>query len=183
MRLTHRERWLITVIAIIVSVCASYVFGLRPALERIETLNRVIPENERNLAELKVKSKQYLALLTPLENARSTKAGGQTSANSVESKDFELVTFLESSCTSCGLAKKVVTMKQEVIPVDSKYSETVAEIQLENITLQQLVELLLKTESSNRLLWVKSLYIEKANADSNLIGVVLQLSSFKLNPA
>ena len=74
-------------------------------------------------------------------------------------------------------------MKQEVISVDSKYSETVAEIQLENITLQQLVELLLKTESSNRLLWVKSLYIEKANADSNLIGVVLQLSSFKLNPA
>ncbi len=175
MRLTHRERWLITAITSIVLVWASYVFGLRPAIERIETLKRVIPENERKLQDLKVKSKQYLSLSATLGKVKNNEAQAQ--------KDFELAAFIESNCTSCGLAKKVVTMKQEVLPIDSKYSEIVAEIQLENITLQQLVEFLLKTESSNRLLWVKSLYITKANADSNLIGVVLRLSSFKLNPA
>jgi hypothetical protein len=175
MRLTYRERWLITAITIIVLAWASYVFGLRPAIERIETLNRIIPENERKLQDLMVKSKQYLALAATLENVKNNGTQDKT--------DFELVAFLESRCIDCGLAKKVVTMKQEVLPVDSNYSEIVAEIQLENITLQQLVEFLLKTESSNRLLWVKSLYIEKAYADSNLIGVVLQLSFFKLNPA
>jgi hypothetical protein len=175
MRLTYRERWSIAAITTIVLVWAAYVFGLRPAIERIETLKRVIPENQRNLAELKVKSEQYLALLATLENVKKNQAGGQ--------KDFELVAFLESNCKDCGLTKKVTAMKQEVFPVDSKYSQIVAEIQLENITLQQLVEFLLKTESPNQPLWVKSLYIKKAKADSSLIEVVLQLSSFKLNPA
>jgi type II secretory pathway component PulM len=174
MRFTHREHWLITAITTIALVWVSYAFALRPAIERINTLKRVIPENEKKLEELKIKSEQYLALSKALGNVKNIKIQNQ--------KDFELVAFLESNCKDSGLAKKVVTMKQEVLPVDSKYSEIVAEIQLENITLQQLVEFLLKADSPNQPLWVKSLYITKADT-GGLFGVVLQLSSFKLNPA
>ena len=173
-RLTHRERWLITAITTIVAVWAFYIFGLRPEIESIKTLNRVIPENQAKLAELKAKSRQYLALAAAMENVKNNKVGGPD--------NFELVPFLESTCKDCGLAKKVVTMKQQVIAADSKYSEITADIQFENITLQQLVEFLLKTGSLNKPLWVKSLYVSQAKTDLSLIGVTLQISSFKPHP-
>jgi len=173
MRLTYREHRLIAAVVIISLVWLSYVFGLKPAIERVETLNRVIPENERKLQDIRIKSERYLALAAALEDVRNNNAQNQP--------DFEPVAFLESHCINYGIAKKVITLKQEVLPVDSQYSEIVAEIQLENITLKQLVEFLLKIGSTNQPLSIKSLYIKKAYADSNLIGVVLQVSSFKLN--
>ena len=175
MRITNRERRLLTVIAIFALIWAGFAFGLKPAIERIETLKRVIPENERKLQQLTVKSRQYIALSAVLPDVKNNDVQGQ--------KDFELAAFLESRYIDSGLAKKVVTMKQNILAVDSKYSEMVVEIQLDNITLQQLVEFLLKTELPNRPLWVKSLYITNTDAGSNLISVVLQLSSLKLNPA
>lgn len=174
MRITNKERRLFIISVIFALIWAGYAFGLKPAIERIETLNRVIPENEKKLQQLIVKSRQYNALSAVLPGVN----------NGIrDNNDFELAAFLESVYTNSGLAKKVITMKQNTLPVDSKYSEMVVEIQLDNITLQQLIEFLLKTELPNRPLWVKSLYITKTNAGPNLIGVVLQLSSLKLNPA
>lgn len=174
MRITNKERRLFIVSAIFALVWAGYAFGLKPALERIETLKRVIPENEKKLQQLIAKSRQYNALSAILpditESAKSQ-------------NDFELAAYLESVYTNSGLAKKVVTMKQSTLPVDSKYSEMVVELQLDNITLQQLIGFLLKTDLPNRPLWVKSLYISKANSNPDLIGASLQLSCLKLNPA
>ena len=172
MRITNRERGLLITIAVFTLLWAGYSFGLKPVAERIETLNRVIPDNEKKLQELNIKSRQYINLSALLPD--NNDLAGQ--------KDFNLAAFLESIYTDSGLSKNV-TIKQNMYVLDSKYSEMVVELQLDNITLQQLTEFLLKTDLPNQPLWIKSLYITKSKLGPNYIDAVLQLSSLQLTSA
>lgn len=172
-RLTHRERWLVTGVAALVAGWALFVSVIRPAIERIETLNRIIPEKQREFEELRTKSAQYVALRTKLGNLKKETASGE--------KGFELLPFLESITHESGLARKVATMKQEVSLLNPDYHEIIVEVRLENLTLEQLVEFLLKIRSSKHFLRIKSLYAKKHATNPNLLDTVMQVSTLKLN--
>ncbi len=172
-RLTRRERWLVVGLVVLVAAWASFVLGIRPAIERIETLNRVIPEKQRELEELRVKSAQYLTFQAGLDDLKRKAAS--------EEKGFELLPFWESITQEYGLAKKVAAMEQEVLQRNSNYSETIVETELENLTLKQLIELLLKIKSSNHLLRIKSLYTKKNATNPNFLDATIQISTLKLN--
>jgi hypothetical protein len=189
MRLTHRERWLtplenprperkqktknsltgLTIgLLVLAAVWALFVLSIRPAIERIETLNRVIPEKQRELDEIRAKSAQYLSLQAKLDDIERKVA--------TEAEGFELLTFLETITTELGFAEKVATMKQEVLQLDSNYCEFSVETKLENLTLKQLIEFLLKIKSSKHFLWIKSLYTKKSTTNPNLLDTVIQIS-------
>ncbi len=171
MRLTHRERWLTIGLLVLAAVWALFALSVRPAIGRIETLNRVIPEKQRELDELRASSAQYLALRAKLDDIKRKATS--------EEGGFELLTSLESMTTEFGLVGKVATMKQEVLQLDSNYYEVTVETRLENLTLKQLIEFLLKIKSSNHLLWIKSLYTKKNATNPNLLDTVIQISTLK----
>jgi len=173
MRLTHRERRLIVGLVVVVGAWVLFALGIRPAIERIATLNRAIPEKQRVLEELRTKNAEYLALRASLDSYKEKAASAE--------KGFELLTFLESITTELRLAKKVAKMKQEVSQLDSNYCETIVVIELESLTLKQLVEFLLKNKSSDHLSRIKSLYAKKNTTNPNLIDTVIQISTLKLN--
>ena len=171
MQLTHRERWLAIGLAVFITSWGLFTFGVTPAIERIETLSRIIPEKQTMLEELRKKSKQYLSLRTGLDGLKKETAS--------EGKVFEPLPFLESTIKESGLAKKTVSIKQDVLQLDSSYSEVIVEVKLEDITLKQIVEFLLKIKSSNHSLRIKSLYARKNAANPNLLGTAIQISVLK----
>jgi hypothetical protein len=175
MRLTHRERLLVVGLIVLAAVWALFVFGIGPVAERIETLNRVIPEKQREFEELRKKSAQYLALRAGLDDYKRKAAS--------EEKGFELLPFLESLNDQLHLAEKVTAMKQEVLPIDSNYYQIIVETELQNLTFKQLMELLLKIKSSPHHLQIKSLYAKKNTANPNLLDTVIQISTLELNDA
>lgn len=174
-RLTYRERCLVAGSAVLVTAWILFVFGIRPTVERIDTLNRVIPEKQKALAELRAKSAYYLELQAQLTDYKKEAA--------LEKDDFKPLAFLESLTREANLAKKVVTMRQEVLQLDSDYCEVIVEVKLESLTLEQLVEFLLETKSSKHFLRVKSLYARKNTTDSDLLDTVIQISALKPNKA
>ncbi len=172
-RLTRRERWLAVGLAVLITTWMLFTFTIRPAVERMKTLNRVIPESQRQLQQLRTKNAQYLALQARLDNYKNRAISKE--------KGVELPAFLESITKQSGLAEKIATMRQEVLPLDSNYYEMVAELRLENLTLKQLVEFLLKIKTSEHLLRIKSLYAKKNVANPNLLDVMIQISTLKPN--
>ena len=106
-RLTRREHWLLVGFAILVASWLSFVFAVRPAIERTETLKRVIPEKQAVLQQLRIKSTQYLAMQDTLHNLKKQTV--------FEEKGFELIPFLESMFKDSGLIKKITMMKQDVL--------------------------------------------------------------------
>jgi hypothetical protein len=174
-RLTHRERWFVIGLIVLVTAWTLFAFGISPAAERTETLNRVILEKQKELGELRTKSVQYLALRAGLDDYKRKAA--------LEEKGFELLPFLESLNNQLHLTEKVAAMKQETLQVDSSCCEIIVETELNNLTFKQLMEFLLKIKSSTHHLQIKSLYTKKNTANPDSLDTVIQISTLKLNDA
>jgi hypothetical protein len=171
-RLTRREKLLAIALAIFVGGLVLFTFAVKRAIERTETLNRVISEKQDELHKLHAGSSEYIFLRNGLDNLR-TKVASQE-------KGFELLPFLESLIREHSLAKKVATMKQQVLQLGPSHSETIVEVRLENLTLKQLVDFLRKVESSQVLARTKSLYIKKNLTNPETLDSVVEIHNPKL---
>ena len=172
MRLTQREYWLAAGLVALVAAWAFYTVGVGPALERIETLNRVIPEKQNELEKLRTKTGEYIALHDSIEDLR-TKIASQD-------ETFELLPYAESLVQECGLTKNLVTMKQQASQLENNYHETIVEIVLENLTLRQLFDFLQKIKSSKVLARTKTLHIKRNPTNTDLLDSVIEIRNLKL---
>jgi hypothetical protein len=172
MRLTRREYWLAAGLVALIAAWAFYVVGVSPALERIETLNRVIPEKHSELEKLRIKSGEYIALHDSIEDLRTKIASQQ--------ETFELLPYAESLVQECGLMKNLVTMKPQASQLETDYHETVVEIVMENLTLRQIFDFLQKIQSSKVLARTKTLHIKRNPTNSDLLDSVIEIRNLKL---
>ena len=170
-RLTHREKSLVVAVVVLISAWLLFAFAVKPAIERTETLTRVIAEKQDELQKLRTRSNEYIFLRDSLSNLH-TKVASQE-------QEFELLPFLESLIRECGLVKKVATMKQHVSQLEPKYYETIVEIRLESLKLRQLVDFFWKVESSEVLARIKSLYIKKNLTNTDLLDSVVEIHNIK----
>ena len=168
-RLTQRERWMAGIVGVFILAYGFYALAIGPAIERIRTLERVIPEKRQELEEIKAKSEHCLTLQNKLKDLRQRVA--------IDGQRFEPLAYLESLTKKKGLTEKVASMKQDTSQLDSDYSQTIVELKFQDITLQQLIDLLLAVKSSNHALWIKSLYAKKDVADPGKLEAVIQVST------
>jgi general secretion pathway protein M len=168
-RLTRREKLLAGGLVFFTGVWSLFTAGVKPALARIETLNRVISEKQQELEKLRAGSKEYIFLRDSLNNLHMKIAS--------QNEIFELLPFLESLVEECGLTENIAIMKQQESPIDTNYSETIVEIRLENLSLNRLVDLLYKIESSQVLAGIKSLHIKKNATDKNSLDTVIEINN------
>ena len=172
MRLTQREYWLAAGLVALVAAWAFYTVGVGPSLERIETLNRVIPEKQSELEKFRIKTGEYIALHDSIEDLRIKIA--------LQEETFELLPYAESLVQECGLTKNLVTMKQQASQLETNYHETVVEIEMENLTLRQLFDFLRKIQSSKILAKTKTLHIKRNPTNANLLDSVIEIRNLKL---
>jgi len=171
-RLTRREKLLAGGLVTFIAVWSLFGVGVKPALVRIETLNRVISKKQQELEKVRAGSKEYIFLRDSLENLHTKIASQQ--------KTFELLPFLESLIEECGLSQNVASMKQHVLEIDSNYSETIVEVRLEKLTLRRLVDFLGKVETLQVLVRTKSLYIKKNATNKDRLDSVIEIHNVKL---
>ncbi len=168
----NKQRFLIITLAALAAAASVFAFALKPALERIDTLNRVLPEKYTLLHQLQAKSTQYLALRAQLASLEKQAAGR---------KDSEPLALLQSITDQLGIARSVAYMRKDLAQLDQQHSEVIAELRLENITLKNTIDLLLEIKSAPCPMLPKSLYIEKSKTDPNLLHIVLQISTLTTN--
>ena len=166
-RLVPREKLLVKGLVIFAAIWSLYALAVKPANERIETLNRVISEKQQELEEVRAISKEYVFLNNNLDNFHSQADSGQDA--------LQLLPFLEALINECGIAKNVETMKREVLPIDSNNSEIIVEVRLGNLSIGQLVDFLDKIESSQAGVKTKSLYVKRNITNNNLLDSVIEI--------
>ena len=168
----NKQRSLIIALAALAAAASVYAFILKPAIERLDTLNRVLPEKYALLHQLQAKSTQYLALRTQLAGIEKQTAG---------QKDSEPLAALQSITDRLGIARSVAYMRKDLARLDSQRCEVIAELRLENITLKNIIDLMLEIKSAPCPMLPKSLYIEKSKANPNLLHIILQVSTIMPN--
>lgn len=173
MRLMRRERLLVIAVVVSVVLWMLFKFGVKPALARIETLNRVIPEKQRELIVLRAKSEDYVSRRDSLNDLRKHVAS--------QDQAVELLPFLESLVQECGLSENDVAMDWDVRQLDQDYQEAIVQIRLQNVTLKQLVDFLSKIEGSRRILAkTKTLHIQRNPTNANMLDSVIEIHSPRL---
>ena len=174
-RLTQREKLLAGSLFIFAMAWTLFTVVVSPALNRIETLNRVISEKQQELEQVREVSNEYIYLSNSLDNLNAKV--------DLQQETFELLPFLESLIGECGLSDNVETMKRQVLPIDSNFSRIVVEVRLERLSIGRLVDFLSKIESSYAKVRTKSLYIKKNMGDSHAKAIGIHHHCFFLHPA
>jgi len=170
-KLTNRERLSAYVLVVTVSVWGLFAYCIGPVRGRIETLSRVIPEKKQVLERLEAEGLYYCGLREQMVELQARAASQQGR--------FELLTFLESLASRVGIAQKVAMMKQNVLELDEEYQQIIVEVELEGVTLEKVVDFLVGVKSSDYLLQVKSLYMEKSDSQAESLDAVIQISTLK----
>jgi len=168
--LTTRERLLAVGLTATVGVWLLYAVAIKPTCRRIRTLERVIPEKQAELHTLQAKSIEYVALHKDFEDSR-TRAGAQD-------PNFQLLPYLEKLIKRHGLDKNIAAdMAPHTVEVEPGYSETVVRIELQGISLKQLVGLLKEIEASAACAQIGSLHIHRDPEVETLLDSTVEIHS------
>ena len=169
-QVTSRERLLSIGLIVVLAAWGLCALAVRPARDRIRTLQRIIPEKQAQLRQLQTQSAEYTAL-------RSALARRQTEMTSPGS-DFQLLPFLENLVERHKLSKQVVTMEPDTRQPQPGHAEAVT-IELRDISLKQLVDFLSAVQTSESAVRVGSLHIRKNPTNEALLDSTVGLSSPK----
>ena len=172
-RLARREKLLAGSLVVFIASWSLFNVAVKPALARIETLERVIPENQQELEKVRAISEKYILLSGRLDNLHTNIASAK--------ETIELLPFLESLIEECGLADNLDTMKRDVLQIDSNYSETIVEVRLESLSIGRLVNFLSKIKSLHDRVRTKSLYIKRNMMNKNLLDTVIEVYNAELS--
>jgi hypothetical protein len=169
MNLTRREKQFLAAGVILFGLIVIFQVFARPAVSRVRTLKRVVSDKRKVLDELRVKSEQYKAISRELEKVRL-----EMGRRPEEGKILSLVERIQKEA---GLMEKVVYMKPSTMTVDDIYERITIEIKLQSITLDQLIQFLLKIESSELNIGFKRLDVKHGVQHSNLLDTTAELVS------
>jgi type II secretory pathway component PulM len=169
MNLTQREKRFVAAGAVIFGLIVVFQFFIRPAIRKVKTLRRVVSDKQQVLGELRAKSEQYKTISRELEKVR-LEIGRQP-------EERKILSFVERIQKESGLMQKVVYMKPSTVTVDNIYERITIEVKLQSITLDQLIQFLLKIESSELAIGIRTLDIKRGIQNLNLLDTTVQLVS------
>ncbi|KPL25657.1 MAG: hypothetical protein AMJ75_00070 [Phycisphaerae bacterium SM1_79] len=167
MHLTQREKQFAVGGAAFLGVIIAFQTLIRPAVGRVRTLRRVVAEKRETLDELHAKSEEYDALRSQLERIRLTIEHQQT--------DRQMLSFIERVQKDCGLMQKVIYMTPTTTAISDMYEKTNVEVKFGAVTLNEIIQFLVKIESSELLVGVSSLDVKRGVRNPELLDAVIQV--------
>ncbi len=173
MQINSRERTLAAFLMATLAVWAAYSLALQPARDRLQTLQRIIPEKQAQLQDLQTKSVEYAALKRDLDLRRADLAS--------QDPDFQLLPFLEATVERHKLAKHATMGGRDPLQPQPERGEAVVRIELHSVSLTQIVEFLRDVDTPKAAVHIGSWQLRKAPNNEGQLDFVIEISSPKLS--
>ena len=171
MRLARREKYFVSVAASSVAIFLLLQFLIFPFFETRRRLQRSVSAKEEGLKEILRLSSEYL------RHREGTQGVQEVLAR--RNKGFALFSFLEKSAGDAGVKAHIKYMKPSVSTGPGPYKESLVEMKLEAITLQQLISYLYGIESPDDAVSIKRLSIDENRRKSGSLDAILQVLTFQ----
>ncbi len=143
-----------------------------PVFDKRDELKGRLDSKKNILTDMRILRSDYLALQSRMESSRR-------SLNS-RPAGFTLFSFLDQLAGETGLKDHIEYMKPSTaVQEDSGLKISRVELKLQEITMKDLTAYLFKVETSEHMLVVKRLSINKTGKDSGLVSAVLQVETFE----
>jgi len=165
-RMNRRERQLSIGLAATLGIWGLWAFAIKPAQDRIRTLERILPEKQTQVRDLQTKGIEYISLENQFKDLRAKMAS--------QDPGFQLLSFLESMIARHRLAGHT-TKRQDVLQPQPDYSETVVTIEMQDITPKQLITFLTAVETADAVVRVGSLHIRRDPTNEALLDCTIAI--------
>jgi type II secretory pathway component PulM len=171
-QINARERVLGIGLAAVLVAFGTWAMAVKPARDRIRTLERIIPEKQAQVRQLQVQGIEYQTLANQFKGLRA-KIASQDPA-------FQLPRFLETMIGRHKLDAHVIKMQPSTVQVRPDYSETVVTIELQDVAPRQLVTFLTAVETAEAVVRVGSLYFRNDATNDALLDATVEIYSPRL---
>ena len=172
MKLAPREKAAVAVAAAALVLFAGYVAYVRPALERTETLRRVLPAAASDLEDVKAKAREIAELGERLDTLRGRARGID--------RDFGLMAHLEDLQRQSGVHQRVARFNSTEAPVNEEYIERVVEMRLERTTFPEIVGFLEKLDQSDAPIRTSRLHIRRDARRDGALDATIEIRMLSL---
>jgi len=167
MKLAKREKYLSILIGCAVSAFLLFQTLLFPFFDKRERLKRGIKIREKGIEEMVVLSSRY----------RNSEKGTQALTRLLDKrrKGFTLFSFLEKEAGTAKVKDRIKYMKPSVAESAGPYKESMVEMKLEGITLDQLVGYLYRIESPENVIHIKRMSIKESKKEKSCLDAIVQV--------
>jgi len=171
MKLAKREKILLMIAACCIGVVFIFNILIFPFFEKREKLKKGISARNKDLVEMKVKSVAH--------QTRKNSSFEVQAALARRKKSFTLFSFLDRAAGAAKVKEHIKYMKPSAPKVTGQYKELTVEMNLERITLDQLVGYLHGIESQEDFIIVKRISIKKNKKEPGYLDAIMQVLTFE----
>ncbi len=165
-----REQYMLLGGGFILVLLLTIDWGILPAIERIDRLDRLISQKEQDVSTFNQLNGSY-----QLTHRQLNKIKAQLDR---QEATFSLVAYLEQLTITQRMNHTVVGLRPQSSAPYEGYQETAVELSLEKVALSQIIRFLETLESSQQYIHVKRFSMKSRFSDSSLLDIRLTVSSY-----
>lgn len=172
-RLERREKIILLFGAFFVAGFIILQTVITPLVEARKTMTRSLTRNQSELVDIQLLRQEYLEL--------KSRQGDIEKRLANRTPGFSLFSFLEEQAASTNVKDRVTYMKPSANEIDEGFNESIVEMKIERITLEQLVSFIKKVESEEKIVSIQRISIQENNQEEGLLDSVISIKTFELN--
>jgi general secretion pathway protein M len=166
-RLAKREKLVVGGGIVFVIGFIFFVGLLNPYFEARDKLQRSMQRKQQEVLDMAILQQEYRDL--------KDRQGGVLEQLAIRDPKFSLFSFLEQQASDVKVKDRVTYMKPSSTELDDGLRESVVEMKMEEVTLPQLVEFLQKIESTQNVVVIKRIAIQRNRRTQDLLDVVIAI--------
>lgn len=171
MKLATREKHLIWAGVACIVIFVILQFLIFPFFDSKKRMERGLKAKERGLVEIAGLSAEYQTYQTAYEGVRE--------ALSERKRGFTLFSFLDEAAGKAQVKTHIKYMKPSTPVSTGPFKESMVEMKLEALTLQQLVGYLYLIESPSDLVSIKRLSVKENKKEQGYLDAIVQVLTFQ----
>lgn len=148
-------------------------FGVSPYLNARKKLENSISKKQQELVDLEALQQEYRGF--------KKQTGGIKEQLKEREANFSLFSFLDKQAAGAGIKELISYMKPSTVEGDEDLQESIVEMKLQQISLEQLVAFLKLIESPQKIVSVKRISIQESGKEKGLLEVIMQIVTFVNN--
>jgi len=170
-KLARRERYFLIGAAALIGAFCLFQFLIGPFFESRRRLARGVTAKQSGLEEiarLSSEYKRYRKGSQGIQEALTRRKGG-----------FTLFSFLEEEARDAGVKNSIKSMKPSLSSGADRYKESLVEMRLEAISLEQLTGYLYRIESPDKVVFIKRITIKENRKNQGTLDAILQVLTYQ----
>ena len=167
MKLAQREKNFIAAAACIVVAALLFQLVVSPVIDNRRRMRRGIEAKREALRTIATLSGEYTRFQEDALGTKQRLAGRQ--------KNFTLFSYLEKAAGEAAVKKHIKYMKPSASTVRGPFKESLVEMKLEKVTLQQLTGYLQKVESPQDIVSIRRISVQSGKGEDGYLDAVLQV--------